>query len=56
MKDLKQKIELLREEYDRIRNYEYENYDDSEFEALDRARRIETVFNLLDIELNTFER
>jgi hypothetical protein len=47
MKDLKQKIEILREEYDRIQNYEYENYDDSEFEALDRARRIvETVFNL----------
>lgn len=49
------RIESLREEYHKIRNYEYKDYLD-EFDALDRASRIENVFNLLGIELNKFER
>jgi hypothetical protein len=55
MEDVKQKIEILREEYDRIQNYEYENYDD-EFDAMDRKRDIETTFYLLGINLNRFNR
>ncbi len=35
-----ERIKKLRQEYDRIRNYEYDDYDD-EFNALDRASRIE---------------
>ena len=53
--DVMKRINQLREEYDRIRNYDYENYDD-EFDAIDRKRDIETTFYLLGINLNRFNR
>jgi archaellum component FlaC len=53
--DVMKRINQLKEEYDRIRNYDYENYDD-EFDAMDRKRDIETTFYLLGINLNRFNR
>ena len=50
-----QRINDLKDEYDRIRNYEYDMYDD-EGEAMDRKRSIETVFYLLDIDFDEFDR
>ena len=49
------RINDLRDEYERIRNYEYDKYDD-EWEAMDRKRSIETVFYLLNIDFNEFDR
>jgi len=53
--DVMKRINQLKEEYDRIRNYDYENYDD-EFDAMDRKRDIETTLYLLGINLNRFNR
>ena len=53
--DVMKRINQLREEYDRIRNYDYENYDD-EFDAMGRKRDIETTLYLLGINLNRFNR
>jgi hypothetical protein len=53
--DVMKRINDLKDEYERIRNYEYDKYDD-EFEAMDRKRSIETVFYLLDIDFNEFDR
>jgi hypothetical protein len=53
--DVMKRINDLKDEYDRIRNYEYDKYDD-EWEAMDRKRSIETVFYLLDIDFDEFDR
>jgi len=55
MSDVMKRINDLKDEYDRIRNYEYDKYDD-EWEAMDRKRSIETVFYLLDIDFDEFDR
>ena len=47
------RINDLKDEYERIRNYEY---DGDEWEAMDRKRSIETVFCLLNIDFNEFDR
>ena len=52
--DVMKRINDLKDEYERIRNYEYDKYDD-EWEAMDRKRSIETVFYLLNIDFNKFE-
>ena len=51
--DVMKRINDLKDEYERIRNYEYDKYDD-EWEAMDRKRSIETVFYLLNIDFNEF--
>ena len=53
--DVMKRINDLKDEYERIRNYEYDKYDD-EWEAMDRKRSIETVFYLLNIDFNEFDR
>lgn len=50
-----ERISELKNEYERIRKYEYDKYDD-EFEAMDRKTDIETVFRMLNIDFNKFER
>lgn len=52
---LYKRINDLKDEYNRIRSYEYDKYDD-EWEAMDRKRSIETVFYLLDIDFDKFDR
>lgn len=52
---LYKRINDLKDEYDRIQNYEYDKYDD-EWEAMDRKRSIETVFYLLNIDFDKFDR
>lgn len=52
---LYKRINDLKDEYDRIRNYEYDKYDD-EWEAMNRKRDIETVFYLLNIDFDKFDR
>lgn len=46
------RINDLKDEYERIRNYEY----DDQWEAMARKRSIETVFYLLNIDFNEFDR
>ncbi len=53
--DVIKRIDDLKDEYERIRNYEYDKYDD-QWEAMDRKRSIETVFYLLNIDFNEFDR
>lgn len=53
--DVTKRIDNLKDEYERIRNYEYDKYDD-QWEAMDRKRSIETVFYLLNIGFNEFDR
>ena len=53
--DVMKRIYDLKDEYERIRDYEYDKYDD-EWEAMDRKRSIETVFYLLNIDFNEFDR
>lgn len=52
---LYKRINDLKDEYDRIQNYEYDKYDD-EWEAMNRKRSIETVFYLLNIDFDKFDR
>lgn len=52
---LYKRINDLKDEYNRIQSYEYDKYDD-EWEAMDRKRSIETVFYLLDIDFDKFDR
>lgn len=52
--DITKRINDLKDEYESIRNYEYDKYD--EWEAMDRKRSIETVFYLLNIDFNPFDR
>lgn len=52
---IENRISKLKEEYENIRNYDYSLYED-EFEALNRKQDIETVFTLLEIDFQKFER
>jgi hypothetical protein len=53
--DVMKRINDLKDEYERIRNYEYDKYD-GEREAMIYKRSIETVFYLLNIDFNEFNR
>lgn len=53
--DVMKRINDLKDEYDRIRNYEYDKYE-NEWEAMDRKRNIEIVFYLLNIDFYEFDR
>lgn len=49
------RINDLKDEYERIRNYEYDEYDD-EFDAMDRKRDIQMIFYTLGIDFDKFDR
>lgn len=49
------RINDLKEEYERIRNYEYDEYD-NEFDAMDRKRDIQTIFYTLGVDFDKFDR
>ena len=49
------RINDLKDEYERIRNYEYDKYG-TELRAMVRKRNIEMVFYLLDVDFNEFNR
>lgn len=52
--DIVEHINKLKNEYERIRNYEYN--DDDQFEVMNRKMNIETVFYLLNIKFDEFDR
>ncbi|MDY0388656.1 MAG: hypothetical protein RBT65_16340 [Methanolobus sp.] len=53
--DVMKRINDLKDEYERIRNYEYDQYGD-EFDAMDRKRDIQMIFYTLGIDFDKFDR
>lgn len=53
--DILKRIHKLSDEYDRIRDYKYDDYD-SGFDAINRKNEIEVIFNELGIKYKRFLR